>query len=93
MHNHVLPVGPNRRVRAHVHGREVIVHGKLDGNITGRDRVELKRTAIVVGDVSTQRIVIEDGAFFKGNIDVQAKAESAKPAAAAVTTPSVTSNT
>lgn len=99
LHSNALTVGPNGRVRAHVNGREVIVHGKLDGNITGTDRVELKRTAIVVGDVSTARIVIEDGAFFKGNIDVKkdAKADGNKntPAYAASAAPasSVTSNT
>jgi cytoskeletal protein CcmA (bactofilin family) len=77
LHSNVLTVGPNGRVRAHVSGREVVVHGKLDGNIRGSDRVELKRTSVVVGDIATQRIVIEEGAFFKGNIDVQKDAKSA----------------
>lgn len=76
LHSNVLTVGPNGRVRAHVSGREVVVHGKLDGNIRGSDKVELKRTAVVVGDVFTQRIVIEEGAFFKGNIDVQKDARA-----------------
>jgi cytoskeletal protein CcmA (bactofilin family) len=80
-----VTVGPNGRIRAHVNAREVIVHGKLDGNVRGSDKVELKRTAVVVGDITTQRITIEDGAYFKGSIDIQkdAKAEPAKPAYAA----------
>ncbi len=66
-----LTIGPNGRIRAHVHAREVIVHGKVDGNIRGNDRVELKRSAVLVGDIVTQRVSIEDGAYFKGAIDVQ----------------------
>jgi len=66
-----LTIGPNGRIRAHIHAREVIVHGKVDGNIMGIDRVELKRSAVLVGDIVTQRVSIEDGAYFKGSIDVQ----------------------
>jgi cytoskeletal protein CcmA (bactofilin family) len=80
-----LTVGPNGRIRAHVNAREVVVHGKVDGNISATDRVELKRTAVLVGDIKTQRITIEDGAFFKGTIDIQreAKKEAATYTAAA----------
>ncbi|HWR13771.1 MAG TPA: polymer-forming cytoskeletal protein [Terriglobales bacterium] len=79
-----LTIGPNGRIRAHVNAREVVVHGKVDGNIRGTDKVELKRTAVLVGDISTQRIVIEDGAYFKGGIDIQreTKAEVKKEPAA-----------
>lgn len=73
-----LTVGPNGRIRAHVNAREVIIHGKVDGNIRGTDRVELKRTAVLVGDISTQRVSIEDGAYFKGAIDIQ-RQEKAEP--------------
>jgi cytoskeletal protein CcmA (bactofilin family) len=63
----------------------VIIHGKVDGNIKAADRVELKRTAVLVGDIQTQRITIEDGAYFKGTIDIQreAKKETASYSAAA----------
>ncbi len=73
---HSLIIGPNGRVRANVQARDIVVHGKVDGNLRGSDRVELKKSSILVGDISTQRIVIEDGAFFKGAIDLQK--ESAK---------------
>jgi cytoskeletal protein CcmA (bactofilin family) len=72
-----LTIGPNGRVRANIHARDVVVHGKVEGNIRGTERVELRKSALLHGDIFTQRIVIEDGAFFKGSIDIQ-KAE-AKP--------------
>jgi cytoskeletal protein CcmA (bactofilin family) len=85
LNRHSLSVGPNGRIRAHVNAREVIIHGKVDGNIKAADRVELKRTAVLVGDIQTQRITIEDGAYFKGTIDIQreAKKETASYSAAA----------
>ena len=68
---HSLTVGPNGRVRANILAREIIVHGKVEGNLRASERVELKKSCVLTGDISTQRIVIEDGAFFKGAIDIQ----------------------
>ncbi len=90
LRNHSLTIGPNGKVRANVQAKEVVVHGKVDGNVRGSDRVELKKSAVLNGDIATQRISIEDGAFFKGSIDIQkveAKPEPAKAVAAAVSTP------
>jgi len=68
-----------------------VIHGKVDGNIVGVEKVELKKSAVLNGDINTQRIVIEDGAFFKGAIDirkVEAKSEPVRAAAqAAAATP------
>lgn len=72
---HSLTVGPHGRVRANIRAREVIVHGKVDGNISGDEKVELKKSAVLTGDIVTQRIMIEDGAFFKGAIDLQKEKE------------------
>ena len=69
--DHSLVVGPHGRVRAHINARDVTVHGKVDGNVKGTERVELKKSAVLTGDIFTQRIIIEDGAFFKGAIDIQ----------------------
>ena len=69
--DHSLVVGPHGRVRAHINARDITVHGKVDGNVKGTERVELKKSAVLVGDIFTQRIIIEDGAFFKGAIDIQ----------------------
>jgi len=78
LREHNLTIGPHGRVRANVSARDVTVHGKVDGNVNGSERVELKRSAVLVGDISTQRIVIEDGAYFKGAIDIKKEAKSAR---------------
>ena len=72
-----LTIGPNGRVRANVEARNVILHGQVDGNITASDRVELRKSASLKGDISTARIAIDDGAYFKGTIDIQ-KSETPK---------------
>jgi cytoskeletal protein CcmA (bactofilin family) len=71
LRDHSLTVGPNGHVRANINAKEVIVQGKVEGNISGTDRVELRKSAVQVGDIATQRIVIEDGAYFKGGIDIR----------------------
>ena len=68
---HSLTIGPHGRIKANVHARDVVMHGKVEGNVRGTERVELKKSAVLVGDIFTQRIIIEDGAFFKGGIDIQ----------------------
>ena len=75
-----LVIGPNGHVHAEVHAKGVIVEGKLEGNIRAIERAELRKSAVIVGDIATQRIAIEDGAYFKGKVDIQK--EAAKPNAA-----------
>lgn len=78
---HSMIVGPNGRLRAHINARDVVVHGRVEGNIHGSARVELKKTATVTGDIITPSVVIEEGAFFKGSIDIQrdgGKSETAR---------------
>jgi cytoskeletal protein CcmA (bactofilin family) len=65
-----LTVGPNGQVKAGVEAKGVIVQGKLEGNIQASDRVELRKSASVTGDIATQRISIEEGAFLKGKVDI-----------------------
>jgi cytoskeletal protein CcmA (bactofilin family) len=85
-------VGPNGRVRANIEARNVIVHGRVNGDIHATERVELRKTASLAGDIATARISIDDGAFFKGGIDIQ-KPEPAsskpevKPQASAAAAP------
>jgi len=71
----------------------VVLHGRLEGNVRGLERVELKKSCVVTGDISTQRIVIEDGAFFKGAVDLQKEARPEQRKAAAATSYSVTPST
>jgi cytoskeletal protein CcmA (bactofilin family) len=82
-----LVIGPNGKVHANVSAKGVVVQGKLEGNIHATDRTELTKTAITIGDITTQRISIEDGASFRGKIDIQkevAKASSAAGSASVV---------
>ena len=65
-----LTVGPNGLVKASVDAKGVVVQGKLEGNIQASDRVELRKSAIVTGDITTQRISIEEGAYLKGKVDI-----------------------
>jgi cytoskeletal protein CcmA (bactofilin family) len=69
-----LIIGPNGSVRANVSACAVIVQGKLEGTIHASDRVDLKQSAIVVGDITTQRISIEEGAHSKGSVNIQKEA-------------------
>jgi cytoskeletal protein CcmA (bactofilin family) len=91
LRDHSLVVGPNGRVRANISAREVIVHGKADGNIDCTDRVELKKSCVLTGDITTQRIVIEDGAFFKGAVDLRREKSEPRRATSAAATSSQTS--
>ena len=69
-----LIIGPNGSVKANISARAVIVQGKLEGTIHASDRVDLKQSATVVGDITTQRISIDEGAQFKGSINIQKEA-------------------
>jgi cytoskeletal protein CcmA (bactofilin family) len=69
-----LTVGPNGRVKGNVNARAAVVQGKLEGNIHASDRVDLKQSAVVVGDIATQRISIDEGAYFKGSVNIQKEA-------------------
>lgn len=83
-----LTVGPNGRVRANVQARNVTVGGSLDGNIQSSDRTEMRKTAVVNGDVQTRRIAIEEGAYFKGKLEILTENKPAAAAASATATPS-----
>lgn len=72
-----ITVGPNGKVRANVSARNVTVAGSLDGNIQASERTEFRKTATVNGDVQTQRIAIEDGAYFKGKLEIVTGTKSA----------------
>jgi len=91
-----VTVGRNGSVQANITAREVVVMGKVNGNIECGDRVDIRSEGSVAGDVSTVRISVEDGAVLKGGIQVRSgdhkqqnqsqsqskQAEAPKPAAA-----------
>lgn len=84
--DHRLTVGPNGKVKAGMKAREIIVLGAIQGNVEAADKIDIRKDARLVGDIKTARIVIEDGAYFKGSIDitrVDAKAGTASVKTAA----------
>jgi len=74
---HKLTVGPNGTVHATIKAREVVALGSIQGNVEAAERIDIRKDAKLVGDIRTARIVIEDGAYFKGSIDI-VKPEPAK---------------
>src|SRR5437588_230733 len=66
-----VTVGRNGVVAANINAREIVVIGKLRGNLNASDRVDIRNEGSLTGDVVAQRISIEDGAFFKGGIDIR----------------------
>ena len=79
---HKLTIGPNGVVRATVKAREVVALGTIQGNVEAVDKIEIRKDAKLTGDIRTARIIIEDGAYFKGSIDI-VKPEPVKSAAKA----------
>ena len=80
-----VTVGRNGVVSANINAREIVVLGKVRGNLTASDRVDIRSDGSLTGDVVAARISIEDGAFFKGGIDIRKagqkpNGEEAKPA-------------
>lgn len=65
-----LTIGPNGKVKANIKAKELIVRGSIQGNVEVADRVVIMNGATIMGDIKTAGIVIEDGGFFKGGIDI-----------------------
>jgi cytoskeletal protein CcmA (bactofilin family) len=76
-----VTVGRNGQVAASIGAREIVVLGKIRGNVAATDRVDIRAEGALTGDVTAARISIEDGAYFKGGIDI--RKPEVKPAAAA----------
>lgn len=66
-----VTVGRNGQVSANITAREIVILGKIRGNVSASDRVEIRAEGSLTGDVTVARISIEDGAFFKGGIDIR----------------------
>ncbi len=90
-----VTVGRNGNVAANITAREIVVLGKVRGNVTASDRVDIRSEGSLTGDVSAQRISIEDGAFFKGGIDIRKPGNDkseAKPGSVPATAPAATAS-
>lgn len=70
-----LTVGTTAKVTADIIAREVVVYGSVKGNLRAKDRIEIKKDGSVNGDLTTARIMIEDGAYFKGSIEIDKSGE------------------
>ncbi len=89
-----VTVGRNGVVSANINAREIVVLGKVRGNLTASDRVDIRSDGSLTGDVVAARISIEDGAFFKGGIDIRKagqKANGSEEAKAAASEPATAS--
>src|SRR6267154_1897120 len=88
-----LTVGATAKLTADVIAGEVVVYGSVKGNVRGKGKIEIKKDGSVNGDLTTAQIIIEDGAYFKGSIEIEKSAEKeadknvSSRTAAAPTTP------
>jgi cytoskeletal protein CcmA (bactofilin family) len=73
-----VTIGRNGQVAANISAREIVVLGKVRGNLNASDRVDIRNEGSLTGDVVAQRISIEDGAFFKGGIDIRKPGQQAQ---------------
>jgi cytoskeletal protein CcmA (bactofilin family) len=65
-----LTVGQDGRVTAEIHARQVVILGTVQGNVTATEKIEIRKSGHVVGDLIAAGIVLEEGAYFKGSIDI-----------------------
>jgi len=67
---HCLTVGSNGQVKAEVKARQAVIMGTVTGKVSAREKVEIRRTGHLVGDLATGSVAIEEGAYFKGSIEI-----------------------
>ncbi len=87
LQDHCLTVGANGKVKAEIQARQVVIFGTVNGNVTAREKIEVRRSGNVTGDLTAASISIEEGAYFKGSIDIlrEGRQEERTPIAAAAT--------
>ncbi len=71
LRQNVLTIGPNGKIKAQVFAKSVVVQGEVHGNITATEKVDIRDSGSVDGDVVAPRVAISDGAHFRGSIDMQ----------------------
>lgn len=81
-----LTIGPNARAKADIHARDVVVLGRLTGNVVATGRVDLRESALVNGDIVASRLAIEESVTLKGRVELKGGAESASAAASRAAT-------
>jgi len=83
--DHNLTVGANGKIVAEIQAKTVMVLGEITGNITADDKVEVAATGTMRGDIQAPRVVLADGAKFKGSIDMDNKKPGSQPSVSAST--------
>jgi cytoskeletal protein CcmA (bactofilin family) len=79
---HNVTIGPDGHVKADVNGRTVVVEGEVEGDLRGEEQIVLRHSARVEGSIAAPRVTLEDGAVFRGGIEMDAGAQGTKPMAA-----------
>lgn len=74
-----VTVGKNGRVKADIYGKVIRVEGRVQGNLFGDDKIIINKSGDVRGNLSAPRVTLEDGARFKGSIDMEVKAPAKQP--------------
>jgi cytoskeletal protein CcmA (bactofilin family) len=84
LREHILTIGPNGKIRAHIFAKAVIVLGEVTGNVTASEKVDIRDKGAVDGDIVSPRVAIAEGAHFRGSVDMQKKGaaqQQVRPAA------------
>jgi len=74
LEEHKLIVGMTAKLTADINARDVVVYGYVKGNVHAKERIEIKKAGLVIGNLTTAQIMIEDGADFKGSIEIDRSA-------------------
>jgi cytoskeletal protein CcmA (bactofilin family) len=75
LNEHKLTVGMAAKLKADIDAREVVVYGCVQGNVHATGRIEIKKGGSVIGNLRTAQVMIDDGADFKGSIEIDKSAE------------------
>lgn len=81
---HTVTVGAQGQVKSEIRARHVVVHGSVTGKITAREKIDIRRTGNVVGDLAAAGVAIEDGAYFKGSIEILREGRTETPRSQAI---------
>jgi cytoskeletal protein CcmA (bactofilin family) len=85
---HEVVLGASSEVKADVNARSVLVGGKIEGDVTASDRIQIQSTGILLGDVASPRLVIQDGGILRGKVDVAGNRQN-RPSAGATASAAV----
>lgn len=77
LQDNCLTVGAKGQVKAEIKARQVVIHGSVNGNVTAREKIEIRKTGQVLGDLVATGVAIEDGAYFKGSIEILREGDAA----------------